>query len=154
METNITGKLYFGHPINTYNNPLKGYHFPFEDWLMARIKGHFPDCIIENPNQEKHREGYQKWSKEKKNGMLYFFEEVLPTCDAGGIFLPFKDGRWGAGVYGEAEKLAEKGLPVWTINYRGHIEDIPSLKEIIPLSIEETRERVYYWPERMIKPYQ
>ena len=130
MESKIKGTLYFGHPVNTYNTK-------FEQLLLYKICCMFTKCFIENPNQLKHQEGYKKWKEEKGNGMLYYFSEVLPKCDAG-IFLPFKDGKWGAGVYGEAKKIFSQGSPIFQIDEIGIITEIYSLEAVRALSIEET----------------
>jgi hypothetical protein len=135
-------KLYFGHPVNTYGTEL-------ESRLLNVIKDTFCDWAVENPNQQKHREGYAKRKAATGNGMGYFTEQVLPSC-GGGIFLPFSDGRWGAGVYGEAETLRDAGKPIWAIDSRGHIAQLMTLTN--PLSVAETRQRVYD-PTGALKPY-
>ena len=127
-------KIYFAHPINVYNTPL-------EAELMTKILESFPGWIIENPNQEHHQDGYQRWKKEHGNGMDYYYKEVLPWCNAG-IFLPFRDGKWGAGVFGEAEFLAERGWPIFQITHEGLITGIENLLAIPVLSIVDTRKRI------------
>jgi len=126
-------KLYFGHPINVYGTEL-------EKRLLDRITGAFPEWDIENPNQPSHEAGYQTWKKERGNGMEYYFQVVLPAC-GGGIFLPFRDGKWGAGVFGEAQAIARQGGPVWEITHRGIISTV-ELREVRVLSVEDTRSRI------------
>ena len=128
-------KLYFGHPINTYNTKL-------ETRLLKIIIEQFPSglWIIENPNQKHHQEGYQRWAKETGKGMDYYYVEVLPECD-GGVFLPFRDGQMGAGVFGEAETLWKRGYPIFEITTEGIIKQI-NPNEIRVLSVEETRLRI------------
>lgn len=126
-------RIYFGHPVNTYGTAL-------EERLLEAISLAFEGWEIENPNQPKHEEGYQHFKKENSNGMLYFLEKVLPQCQSG-IFLPFRDGKWGAGVYKEAKYFTDWNFPIWTINPLGVIEYI-YLQDIHPLSVEETRERI------------
>lgn len=128
-------RLYFGHPINMYNTPL-------EAQLLEKISLIFPDHEIENPNQPHHSEMYRKWKEEFGNGMKYFFEEVLPHCTAG-IFLPFRDGKYGAGVYDEAKFLAHRNLPIYRIAADGIISPIASLAEMHTLRVKETKLRVY-----------
>ncbi|MFH0891477.1 MAG: hypothetical protein V1867_01720 [Candidatus Falkowbacteria bacterium] len=128
-------KLYFGHPVNVYGTDL-------EIKLLEKIAAHFPGWNIENPNQKNHQEGYELWKKTRGNGMDYFFQEVLSGCE-GGIFLPFRDGKWGAGVFGEARYIALKGYPIWQID-TGLIvgpTDISSMQSLV-LTVEETRSRV------------
>ncbi|MEK6857209.1 MAG: hypothetical protein AABX39_01330, partial [Nanoarchaeota archaeon] len=103
---------------------------------------YFPNGYVENPNQPKHDEGYKKWKLEKGSGMKYFFEEVLPQMSMG-VFLPFKDGLFGAGVYGEAEHLNKVlGKPVFEISLEGKISAL-TLNNSRMLSVEETRKRIY-----------
>lgn len=139
-------KMYFGHPINTYDTEL-------EAKLLKIIEKEFPHWIIENPNQPHHDEGYKRRAKNTGNGMDYFYKEVLPDCDTG-IFLPFRDGRWGAGVYGEAKALIDRGCPIFLITFEGDITYLKhaEFKKIKPLSIPETRARVRDENRKMI-PY-
>lgn len=127
-------KMYFGHPVNVYNTHQ-------EVQLVDIIKRAFPQYAIENPNQLRHQQGYQRFKKEQGNGMQYYFTQVLPNM-AAGIFLPFEDDMFGAGVYGEAKFLAEHNKPIWEISFDGGIS-ILKLSDSRALSIEETRKRVY-----------
>ncbi len=127
--------IYFGHPVNTYGTEL-------ESELLAVIRECFPGNEIENPNQKKHQDGYKEWKEKTGNGMDYFYKKVLPACQIG-IFLPFRDGKWGAGVYKEAKKMSETGCPIFRISNEGLIS-LVKIEDIAPLSIsiEETRARV------------
>ena len=127
-------KMYFGHPISIYNKPK-------EAELIKIIEKVFVNYEVENPNQPRHSKGYQKWKKRKGNGMLYYYEKVLPHMDAG-IFLPFEDGMWGAGVFHEAEFLQQQEKPIYEINVNGDILEA-HLNPAKKLSIEDTRARVY-----------
>lgn len=93
--------IYFAHPINYYNTPK-------EKFLIKKIAEELPEYKIYNPNQKHNQENYQLWKKETGNGMEYYFNVILPQMDAG-IFLPFFDGMWGAGVFGEAGFLKKNG---------------------------------------------
>lgn len=126
-------RLYFGHPINVYSTSL-------EAALLARIAVAFPDWEVENPNQKKHDEGYERYKRETGNGMDYYTIEVLPSCD-GGVFLPFRDGAWGAGVFREAEAIASRGCPVWTISPEGEVLAV-DLSKVRVLSVADTRVRI------------
>jgi len=130
-------KLYFGHPVSVYG-------VESETKLLGIIEREFRGWEVENPNQQKHQDGYQLWKRNTGRGMDYYFREVLPKCD-GGIFLPFKDGKWGAGVFGECEFLRRNTKPTWEITHNGVISLIifwePVQKRV--LSVEETRARVY-----------
>lgn len=128
------GRIYFGHPVNVYNTSKEGE-------LVKVIEGHFPQFEVENPNQPAHSQNYAKWKEEKGNGMLYFTDVVLPSMEAG-VFLPFEDGMFGAGVYKEADFLHQLGKPIYEISFRGVITSMV-LDEARNLSVSETRERVY-----------
>ena len=136
-------KLYFVHPVNVYNTRL-------EVNLIEKIKIAFPDWEIENPAETKHNEGYKEWQEKTGRGMNYFFNIVLPECQ-GGVFLPFRDGAWGIGVFGEAEFLSKKDLPIWQISSDGEISEI-NLKNTNVLSIEKTRLRIRF-ASGETKPY-
>lgn len=126
-------RLYFGHPINVYGTSL-------EDALLARIAAAFPDWEVENPNQKKHDEGYERYKRETGRPMDYYVLEVLPSCH-GGVFLPFRDGAWGAGVFKEAQAIAAQGGTVWTITADGQVT-ATDLAEVRVLTVDETRARV------------
>jgi len=128
------GKIYFGHPVNVYNTPK-------EEELVNIIEAYFPQFEVENPNKHIHSENYVKWKAEKGNGMLYFTEVVLPSMESG-VFLPFEDSMFGAGVYKEAAFLHQLGKPIYEISFNGTIANM-TLDEARNLSVPETRERVY-----------
>ena len=127
-------KMYFGHPINTYNILL-------EIILVAKIQKTFPGWIVENPNQEHHQKGYENWKNKYGNGMDYYYKEVLPLCN-GGIFLPFRDDSWGAGIFGEAQFLDHRNGLIYQITHDMVISRVGDLNRITALSIEETRQRI------------
>lgn len=129
----MRSKLYFGHPINTYNTDL-------EKKLIQIIYKNFSDYDIENPNQERHINGYQRYRKTTGRPMDYFTKEVIPKCSSG-VFLTFRDGTWGAGVFKEAKTLVKLGCPVWEINADGIIS-LPNLDKAQVLTIDQTRARI------------
>lgn len=141
-------KVYFGHPINTYGTELEKRLLETIGNFFKALSPKNPDLwIIENPNQRHHQEGCRIWREKTGNGMNYFFKCVLPECDAG-IFLPFRDGKWGAGIFGEAEWLVKHGCPIWEITHDGKIRKLECLYDIQVLcntqvlSVEETRKRI------------
>jgi len=128
--------MYFGHPVNTYNTPL-------ETELMETLQLAFKEKHIENPNQLKHQEGY------KRVGMNYYFDEVLPTM-AAGVFLSFPDGKFGAGVFGEAERMVSLSRGIWTVTYDRVIKSVKDIEVLRSraLTVEETRQRIYIGGKR------
>lgn len=129
-------KIYFGRPISFYNTEV-------DKFLIEQIEKSFPETELVNPALPIHGENYKRWKQETGNGMNYFFKEVLPSC-AGGVFLPFEDGMFGAGVFGEAKTLQGFGLDriVCEIDFNGKIFPF-ILDESRCLSVEDTRKRVY-----------
>ena len=134
-------KIYFGHPVNVYDTEL-------EQVLIRLISQRFPQFDIENPNQKHHSDGYAEWKRTTGNGMDYYFQAVLPECHAG-IFLPFRDGMWGAGVYQEARFLAEQGRSIHQITFDGFISPVCNINI---LTVDETRARIRT-PDEKIIPY-
>ena len=136
-------KIYFAHPISFYDVPR-------EVELIKAIEKRFPSFQVENPNQPQHQAGYERYTKMPgKRGMDYFFEEVLPAM-AAGVFLTFEDGKFGAGVVGEAEFLTHRGKPIYEIDIEGKIIEM-LLNPSRNLSIDETRARVYDKDKKIIK---
>lgn len=129
-------KLYFGHPLSSYDTEI-------EASLLQKIAKVFSDWDIENPNQRYHSEGVRRWREKTGNPMDYFYEELLPRCCKGGVFLPLRDGSWTAGVYGEAQWFLDHGFPIWKVDAGGLITsvDATDFAKIKSLSIEETRAR-------------
>jgi hypothetical protein len=94
-----TQRTYFAHPISDYGTT-------FEVRACAFLEVH--GAIIENPNQDKHQQGYAK------HGMDYFVRGVLPHCDVC-VFLAFP-GEWiGAGVAMEVAHFLERKKPVFEL---------------------------------------
>ena len=124
-ENDVTQKkLYFAQPLAAYNSEAVKH-------LLPIIEKQFPGWHIENPNQPHHQKGHDNWKKETGKGMDYYFKVVLPKM-SGGIILPFPDGAWSAGAYGEARRLEELGLPIWKITPDGTIT-------------KTTTEQMYLW---------
>lgn len=100
-------KIYFAHPVNTYNTPI-------EKAVLTLLARTFPDWIIENPNQPRHQAGYANYAKRAHKGMDYFTDHVLPLCGAVAA-MPYLDNRLGLGVAGETNWLAERDKPAYML---------------------------------------
>lgn len=127
-------RIYFGHPVNAIGTTL-------EEESLDTIRRWFPDHEIDHPGE--HVDNYFEWRDEKDGvtGMDYYFQEVLPDVDIG-VFLPFEDGTYGAGMADEARFLADQDCPVYEMDYEGNIYEI-TVDEIEALTIEETKDRIY-----------
>jgi len=116
-------KLYFAHPLNTYDIPL-------EYKMLRLIKKSFPQFDIENPNQTRHQEGY------KKGGMDYFYKIVINCFNV--VAWPFLDGKVGAGVAGEMY-TPMKHWGKWPL-----IIQTPRLKNIRQCSFDEISALIHW----------
>ena len=126
-------RMYFAHPINVYDTPLEAF-------LLERIRRTFPSWEIENPNRPHHQRGYQERLAKTGRGMDYYYEDVLPLCN-GCIALPFIDGAWGTGVFGESKHLARLGAVTFRISHRGVIRPMIFRRQNV-LTVDETRSRI------------
>lgn len=133
--------LYFGHPMSEYGTDR-------EKKLIKIINEEFPDYTLENPNQKVHQFGCLVSKTLTKNPMNYFFNMVLPNMDCG-VFLPFEDGMFGAGVYGEAEVLENNNKPIFEISQSGNIFPL-ILDSHRKLSIEDTISRLVLSDEKFL----
>ena len=125
-------KAHFGHPMNTYGTDI-------ERKLIDIIENHFPDYNLDNCNQPYHQEAAKKLREETGRPMEYFFKKFIPYMSLG-IFLPYKDGMFGAGVYDEAVQMDQEGKPIFQIDYKGIITEM-QLDDSKRLSISETQSR-------------
>ena len=132
----VPERIYFAHPINTYDTE-------FETTLLELIAEKFPGIAIENPNQQKHQDGYKRVREATGDGMAYFFEEMLPTCDMC-VALPFRDGEFGRGAAREIAWFKERNLPVYVFLPRMGVFVYLSgpFTADDGLSVEETRSRI------------
>lgn len=121
-------KVYFAHPINTYNTILEKY---FLEYLSK-----YPSYEVINPNSPHHEMGY------KKEGMDYFKKLVL-TCDKLYAF-GFSDNSIGAGISKEMDWMREKGGTVLFVPFFTQLEEmfVPSKNQFKVLNVEETRRRL------------
>ncbi len=140
-------KVYFAHPINTYHTPL-------EDELIELIHGTFIGYTVVNPSDPSHSVVVSEMKRDDPSAnVMGYFEGLVVTCHSV-LVLPFPDGRWGAGVYREAEVALACKREVWVLDYKTKIiSPVTRLFSDDALSIEETRMRVYNTPERTIRPY-
>lgn len=100
--------IYYAHPINLYGSVVEA-----ED--IDRIERHFGHVVL-SPHHPEFEIGYMREKRRSGRGMHFFFEQVLPLCDAC-VFRAFPDGMIGAGVKDEILWFWEslKLLPVYEI---------------------------------------
>lgn len=143
MERIAPNSIYFAHPINYYMGSDLNTHGDVEERLVEDIQRRFPGHKVFNPNQDFNQDNYVLWKKETGSGMNYYFDVILPKMDMG-VGLSFsEDGMFGAGVYGELEKLYGMGKDIFEIRDSGVVIPMGCLDGKRKLSIEQTRERVY-----------
>jgi len=120
-------KIYFAHPINTYNTILEKF------WLEA-FSGSGGEII--NPNSKEHQKGY------KLEGMDYF-KKLVQSCDKLYAF-GFGDNSIGAGIAKEMDWMFEKGGQVIFLPFFTQYEEqmVHSINQFKILTVEETREKL------------
>lgn len=128
--------LYFAHPIDIYGTAL-------ESDLIDKIENSFPEYSVENPAKKHHGDNYMFWRNNTGNGMAYFTELLKCGKIAGEVFLPFEDGKIGAGVAKEIKRVQGLGKKIWEIDRGGIITPVKNLDDSRILSVEDTRARVY-----------
>lgn len=146
----VKPKMYVGRPINLFNTPQDGT-------LMKVLSKFFFEYDLEDPNQKKHSDGYFKYRAMKgteyngrivQSGMDYYFQEILPYIFSG-VFVPFRDGRFGKGVFDEAEFISKKGKESYVLDFDWENLEFRGLRCFDPretfkcLTVEETQARIY-----------
>jgi hypothetical protein len=128
-------KIYFAHPINTYNTDI-------EKQCLDLIKNNLGDKIL-NPSVEFIQRQLEDYKKNNPDNYMIFFDDLLSECDAI-AYLPFEDGLIGAGVWHECKTINNYGGKTYEIDLENETLNevdfgyIDSKK----LSIEETRVRI------------
>lgn len=139
--------VYFAHPVNTYYGPV-------EEEFLELIRQKFMGYRIINPSDPVHKAVVDKMKEKNPNAnVMPYFTGLVSPCYAVAV-LPFPDGMWSAGVYGEAEIAFANKKEVWVFDF--HTKQLSFVNRLDPakkLSVEETRARVYNLPERTIRPY-
>lgn len=121
-------KLYFAHPVNTYNKPI-------EQKALELLAREFPDYAVLNPNAPEHEKAY------RKEGMEYFARMVRSTQAM--AVLPFDDGSIGAGIAKEALESLVQGSPVFYLSPPNlEIKKLEGLSGLVILTVEQTRARL------------
>ena len=122
-------RIYFAHPINTYNTIL-------EDYFIEHFKR--DDIEIVNPNHPDHQKGYQN------EGMEYF-KKLVQSCDKLYAF-GFADNTIGAGIAKEMDWMREIGGLVVFLPFFTKWDEmvVPCEKQFTVLSVEETRKKLGY----------
>ena len=122
-------KVYFAHPINTYDTILEKF---FLEYFSK-----YSDIEIVNPNGPEHQEGY------KNEGMEYF-KKLVQSCDKLYAF-GFGDNTIGAGIAKEMDWMFEKGGTVIFLPFFSTYEEQTVSKcnrQFEVLSVEETRSKL------------
>lgn len=156
MSPSDRPRVYFAHPINTYRGAL-------ERRCIGFLKAAFPGHTIVNPGSRaiakrvdviKARFSPEEYDTAGSRAVMqYFLDDLIPGCVAL-VGLPYPDGMYLAGVGKEMLHAHELGIPVWCLTHVLAFERIPDpSREIRILSLDETRQRVYFWPTRALRPY-
>jgi len=109
LKEEIERRIYFGHPRLYYNTK-------WETKAIQMIQKKWPNHIVLNPNQ---RNRFEK--SVKKSGFKIFYT-LVDRCEFG-AFMLMEDGRWGGGIYKEAEYMEKQGKKIWEVNpWKGYIK--------------------------------
>ncbi len=128
--------IYFAHPINTYDTK-------YESLSISSIKDMFPKSTIINPGEEFHINSFKDYVSNDPEEYMGYFRDLVNTCSVI-VYLPFTDGKIGAGVRYEIFHLHKRFDEIYEINPNdftirkvsmGYVNDNT-------LSIDETRQRI------------
>jgi hypothetical protein len=128
--------IYFAHPINTYNTE-------YESRAIDIIKDKFPNSNIINPGEQLHQDSFKEYVSSSPKEYMGFFRDLVNECSVI-VYLPFKDGKVGAGVRYEIYHLNKRFDEIYEINP----EDFSIRKVNMSyvddntLTVDETRQRV------------
>jgi len=115
--------VYFGHPRLYYNTDL-------ETNSIMMIHNRFPDYIILNPNQRR------RFNRTVNRSGFNIFYSLVGRCDVG-VFMLMSDGRWGAGIYREAQRMEEQNKLIYEVNPLENTIKITTTSGIIPMGMDD-----------------
>lgn len=85
--------------------------------------------------------------------MDFFLNELVPSCDTY-VALQNPDTTFMSGIGAEALRAHELGQTMWRLTHTLALTQIiDPRREMVVLTREETRERIYHWPTRALRPY-
>jgi hypothetical protein len=128
--------IYFAHPINTYSTE-------YEEQSLMSIKEKFPNSHIINPGDDFYQEQFNKYRENNPKDYMPYFKDLVNQCSAV-VYLPFRDGKVGAGVRYEIFQLNNRYDNIYEINPEDFSINKVSMKYVDEntLSIDETRKRI------------
>lgn len=129
----IRNRIYFAHPINTYNTE-------YEKICISILENN--NISFLNPGTPEQQAKFKIYREKNDNYMKYFKNLVL-SCD-GVAYLPFRDGKIGAGIVYESKVSNKKGGILYEIDINNNDIKQVDIHHILhnQLSIEETRRRI------------
>jgi len=102
IKEEIERRIYFGHPRLYYNTK-------WETKAIQMIQKKWPNLIVLNPNQ---RNRFEK--NVKKSGFKIFYT-LVDRCEIG-AFMLMENGKWGAGIFREAQQMEKSGKKIFEVN--------------------------------------
>ena len=128
--------IYFAHPINTYKTDI-------EKLCIEIIKNHFPNHSIINPSDDYYQLDFNKFRADNPTNYMIYFKYLVDKCSIV-VYLPFKDGKIGAGIWYEIHQLIDRSDEIYSIDLNNKSLNKVSIDYVDynKLSIEETRERI------------
>lgn len=135
------GKIYFAHPISSYNGAE-------EAAVIQELTRIGYDVV--NPNADEHKQvvktlqdqfNTEAAPKAASPHIMEYFVKVCNSCDVCAV-MPFPNGKFGAGVVKEANSFFERGAKVLEVTVVEGAVNVRRLTDLPPehcLSVDETR---------------
>lgn len=134
----LNNMVYFAHPINTYGSDT-------ESECLSLISNAFPNNAILNPSDAHIVDAFDDYKETHPHTYMEFFAKLVNRCTII-VFLPFRDGMIGAGVWYEIQEHVKQwgDYQIWCVDPFN--ETIYQVSESVvtsrKLSVEETRKRI------------
>lgn len=133
-ENNYKEKLYFAHPTSTYETK-------YEAICISIIKEYGFNVL--NPGEKAQQEDFKRFRENNPIDYMKYFKFLVNTCN-GLAYLPFSDGKIGAGIKYEAEISHKNGGDIYEIDMKMRKMFKVSIEHVLNnhLSVDETRQRL------------
>lgn len=128
--------IYFAHPVNIYNTDI-------EKKCIELINQKFKNCIIINPGDDYYQNDFKGYREKNPENYMIYFKNLVEGCSII-VYLPFRDGMIGAGVWYEIHQLSNFVDSIYEINLIDNDINNVSIDYVDQhkLSIDETRIRI------------
>ncbi len=132
---NTKRKIYFAHPINTY-------YTEYEEKSINILENEGFDVF--NPGTKEQQEKFKIYRMENPTDYyMKYFKMLVDSCDDS-AYLPFRDGKIGAGIVYEVTRSNKNGGNIYEVNITNNTLNKVNIEHVLEnqLSIEDTRSRI------------